>query len=379
VLGSFNGLSDLPAFFSQGPPVLRDSERGLNVDVRDLVERYPNLGSLARIYGWGPHNGEWDTLGRWQVKWVSPFSGWNDVRASLPTAPPQVILDMTKGSSYGGYGYGYGSRTDNWQIAPGDDSAHALLIGKRVIRSESVLYELEADRAPVEIHRADGEPFGEIEGIVRASGRWFIATPPNAGSTSPVTVIWQIEGAVGRELVRVPRSTPDASGSSAGTSRTKLARRSDGRAIGLVAEGQPTAERSSTNVRWALPIDLESGALGEPESLGYVDLAGRTLEGCSDDVVGWVLDTSMQSTSVHIKLPQGSGSINGVYARLRMTTARTCIERIAGTYDGQSQERATQLTRPGVAKANTTLRPGELFATVLSTQQRFPLKCTVAK
>jgi hypothetical protein len=374
VLGSFNGLSELPPFFSQQAPSLRDAERGINVDVRELVERYPNVGSLARIYGWGPKTGEWETLGRWQVKWLSPFSGWPEVRASLPTPPPQLILDMTRAATtyYGGYGIA----NNNFQLATGDDASHALLLGKRIVRPESVIYELEADRAPVEVRRADGEPIGDIEGIVRAAGRWFIATPSGQG-TSPTTVIWQVEGGIARELVRIPRTPNEAQSSASG--RTKLAARSDGRAIGLVADGQPTAERASS-VRWVLPIDLESGALGEPEPLGYVDLAGRSLDACTDDVVGWVLDTSLPSSSVRVRLPQGSGSLSAVLARLRMTSARACIEKLAGTYDGQSQERAAQLTRggSGTARATAPLRPGELSVTAMSAQTRFPLRCSLA-
>ncbi|MBX3224679.1 MAG: hypothetical protein KF795_29455 [Labilithrix sp.] len=373
VLATFNGLAELPPFFSQAAPSLRDSERGLNVDVREHIERYSNLGSLARVYGWGPRTGEWETLGRWQVKWLSPFSGYSEVRASLPGTPPQIIIDMTRATqSY----YGLGAQSSGFQLAPGDDASHALLTGKRVGRLDGVVFELEADRAPVEVRRADGEPFGEIEGVVRSAGRWFVTSPSAPGAASPMTVVWQIEGGVARELVRVPRASSPTSSSS----RTKLARRSDGRAIALVAEGQPTAERS-TNVRWALPIDLETGTSGEPEPLGYVDLAGRTLEACTDDVVGWVLDTTMPSSSVRLRLPQGGGALSAVLARLRLTSSRACVERVAGTYDGQSQERAAQLARAGAgasaARGTPALRPGELFATAMSAQTRFPLRCSL--
>lgn len=377
VLGTFNGLSELPAFSSQPAPTLRESDRGLNVDVRELVERGPNVGSLARVYGWGPRTGEWDTLGRWQVKWLSPFAGWTDVRASMPALPPQIILDMTKlsSSSYGYGGYGYAGSSSTFQVAAGDDPSHALLVGKRMLRSEGVVYELEADRAPVEVRRADGEPFGEIDGVVRAGGRWFIATPPGAGVTAPTTVIWQVEGTVARELVRVPRAFGESTNTS--STRTKLARRSDGRAIGLVTDGQPNAERASS-IRWILPIDLESGALGEPEPLGYTDLAGRTLDACTDDLVGWVLDAPLPS-SVRVRLPQGSGVLNSTYARLRLTTERGCLERLTGNYDGQSQDRAAHLARPGAPTRTGVLRPGELLATAISMQTRFPLKCSIAK
>ena len=71
------------------------------------------------------------------------------------------------------------------------------------------------------------------------------------------------------------------------------------------------------------------------------------------------------------------------YARIRLTSARACIERLAGTYDGQSVERAAQLSRPGPPASFATKRaPGaspELFVTAMSAQTRFPLRCTVTK
>lgn len=370
VLGSFNGLSELPPFFSHQAPPLRDSERGINVDVRELVERQPTLGSLARVYGWGPKTGEWETMGRWQVKWLSPFAGWPDVRSSLPSSPPQIVLDMTRTAMtyYGSYG-----SANSFQFATGDDPSHALLVGKRATR-EGTIFELEADRSPVEIHRADGEPFDMIEGTVRAAGRWFVAT--TSTSTMSETIIWQVEGATARELVRIPRASAATQSSSYG--RVRLARRTDGRAIGLIVDGQPTPERAA-NVRWAVPIDLESGAVGEPEPLGYVDLAGQTLDACVDDV-GWVVDTPLPASTVKLLLPRGSGALQAVQARVRLTKTHACIERLAGTYDGQTPERAAQLTRPtGGASRPNGVRPGEIAVTAMSAQTRFPLKCTVAK
>jgi hypothetical protein len=375
VLETFNGLTELPPFSSQTAPTLHESERGLTVEVRELPERSPNVGPLARVYGWGPKTGEWDTLGRWQVKWLSPFAGWPEVRASLPSPPPSLIVDMTKTGYFVAYGYS-SSSMNSFQLTPGDDASHALLVAKRMSRTEVALFELEADRAPTEIRRADGEPFGEIEGVVRTAGRWYVATPPTPGSVTPTTVVWQIEGGIARELVRVPRALANDAKSTYG--RTKLARRSDSRAVGLVVDGQPTMDSVGT-VRWALPIDLETGELGEPEPLGYTDLAGRTLDACTDDVVGWVLDTAIPASSVRIQLPQGGGSLTSVYARLRLTDARACIERLAGTYDGQTHERAAQLTRPGPPERAATLRSGELFVTAMSSQTRFPLRCTVSK
>jgi hypothetical protein len=383
-VGGFNGLTELPSFYAVPGSALHDPDRGLSVEIRNLADT-PNtnitqLGPLARVYGWGPKSGEWDTAGRWQIKWLSPFAGWPEVRSSLAVIPPQVILDVVKAPTTYGYPY-YGSyAAGQWSIATGDDPSHALLMGRRMARgNELVLFEVEADHAPVEIRRVDGEPFIEIEAVVRASGRWFVVSAPPPGVNTPMTVLWQIDGAIARELVRVPRAAEMAMNN--GIMKPRLARRSDGRAIGLVVDGQSTAERAGTALRWVLPIDLETAQLGEPEPIGYADLAGRQLDACSDDVVGWVLDAPLPSTNPRLRMPGGSGYVHNVYARVRLTTTRACVERIAGMYDGQTQERAVQLTRPGAAATRTgpTLRPGEVLVTATSAQVRYPLRCTVTR
>ncbi|MDB4935188.1 MAG: hypothetical protein JWP87_2160 [Labilithrix sp.] len=371
------GVTEMPSFFAQQAPPLRDAERGMPFEVQSLLEPYPRLGSLARIYAWGPKGGDWDTQGKWQVKWLSPFAPWSEARSTLPVLPPATMLDFTKQSSayggYGGYG-GYSAYAQSFAIVSGDDSSHALLIVQKASRTERTPIELEADRAPVEIHRADGEPFVEIDAVTRAAGRWFVATPPPPGVPSPATTIWQVDGSVARELVRISRAALET-GRPTGT---RLARRSDGRAIGLVVDGQPTAERN-TSTRWVLPIDLETGQLGEPEPLGYADLAGRTLEACTDDVVGWTFDTSLPG-SARVRLTQGAGSMHSLYLRVRLTTTRACVERVAGMYDGQSAERAAQLTRgAGKASGALPLKPGELVASAFAAQARYALRCTLTK
>jgi hypothetical protein len=370
VLGTFNGLSELPSFSAHAAPALRDSDRGLSLEINDLVERSPRIGLLGRVYGWGPKTGEWDTLGHCQVKWLSPFAGWPDVRTTLPALPPPMIVDLTRSiSTY----YSTYSRT-SFTFAPGDDPAHALLVGRGSARPDGILFELEADRAPIEVRRADGEPFGDIEGVVRAAGRWFVATP--AVGTASQTIVWEIEGGVARELARVPRALPDNQLGS----RTKLARRSDGRAIGLVVDGQATAERG-TAVRWVLPITLDNGAIAEPEPLGYVDLAGRSLDACGDDTVGWELDTSISAlSSVRVRLPQGSGVLNTMLARLRLTTAHACVEALAGNFDAASTEKVSLLARSSTAPVrNFSPRPGEVAVTAMSALQRYPLRCSIVK
>ena len=374
--GGFQGLQDLPGFYAQGPMNLRDADRGLQFEAVELPEHYPRVGSLARVYAWGPKGGDWETLGKWQVKWLTPFSGWSDVKASAPVIPPGVIQDFTKTQPgyYGGYYGGYGQQ---WQMAPGDDASHALLITHRqMMNNQFVMFDLEADRAPIEVRRVDGEPFQEVEGIVRASGRWFLSTPPQPMQTLPTTTIWAVDGGVARELVRVPRAMPNEGGGR--PAATHLARRSDGRAVGLVVEGQATND-GNKQLRWVLPIDLETGALGEPESVGYADLAGRTLDACTDDMVGWVFDASLPSTTIRMKLPNNqNGSMRQVYARTRLTSSRACMERVTGTFD-QASEQTGMLTKAGApARPISQPKPGEIIATPNAGTSRYALRCTIA-
>ncbi len=241
--------------------------------------------------------------------------------------------------------------------------------------NQFVLFDLEADRAPIEVRRVDGEPFQNIEGYVRTSGRWFLSVPPTGQTTLPTTTVWAVDGGIARELARIPRAMPNEGGV---PTATHLARRSDGRAIGLVVEGQPTNDRNQ-QIRWVLPIDVETGALGEPESVGYTNLEGRTLDACTDDMVGWIFDLALPSTTIRMKLPNNqNASIHQTYARTRLTSSRACVERVTGTFD-QSAEEAGMLTKPGApAKQVANPKPGEIIVTPTVSTTRYALRCTVA-
>jgi len=119
--------------------------------------------------------------------------------------------------------------------------------------------------------------------------------------------------------------------------------------------------------------------MGDPEPVGYADLAGRTLDGCTDDVIGWVLDASLPMSSVRLRLPQTTSNIHSVYARLRLTTTRACVERVSGQLDNQSPEHAAMLTRPGASRATAAAHPGDVMATAFAAQSRLPLRCAVTK
>ena len=237
-------------------------------DTFDTLDRGARTGTVARIYAWGPKSSDWEHGTKWIVRWDWPYGGASDLRASSPVPAPPPMLDAARALSGGIF---------SWSIALGDDPSHALLVTRRSPRGEGAVFELEADRAPVEIRRANGEPLGELDAAVHAAGRWYVATPPPAQAAAQggrlEAIVWQIDGPVARELARIPR-IPGPEGRA--LSPARLALRTDGRALGYVVDGQPLSERAEAT-RWVAAIDLDTGAVGDIELLGSIDFADRTV------------------------------------------------------------------------------------------------------
>ncbi len=323
--------------------------RLLTYDSADTLERAPRAGPLARVYAWGPKSGDWDHEGRWVVRWAWPFGGASEARSSAPAQLPAILLDAVKGIGTLGLPPMYLSVA----IAAGDDASHALLVTRRSPRTPQVLFELEAEHAPVEIKRGDGEPLGEVESAVRENGRWYCDSAPRQGGRAE-SVVWQVDGAAARELARLPRTgAPDGRLSSA-----RLATREDGRALGLVVDGQPLAERPGAT-RWVVPIDLDTGAVGEVELLGPFDLAAqRAVTLCTSDDAGFTLDVGLNGNSaLPIEISaRGTpvGPLVGAVARLRLAPSRACIERLAGSV-GAPVEKGALRPQPATGASGASI------------------------
>jgi hypothetical protein len=233
-------------------------------------------------------------------------------------------------------------------VLPGDDSSHALLVAShRNARAEGTVFELEADRAPLEVRRANGDPIGEIDAAVHAAGRWYVATSSAAGAGTPgplQAVVWQLDGPVAHELARIPRTPLPDGRVGAG----RLALRADGGALGYVVDGEPSADRAEPT-RWVAPIDLDTGAIGDVEPLGSSDFGDRSSLGiCTMDDPGWSMDLPLDGTAsvpIWLSTPGGFGGLHGVVARVRVAPSRACVERLAGTL-GQSVDSFGQRSPP---------------------------------
>ncbi|WP_394835302.1 hypothetical protein LVJ94_00055 [Pendulispora rubella] len=355
---------DWSPFFAMPAPKLPAEELGLSIETSEALDRTPRTGPLLRLYAWGAKGSEWERTSRWMVRFTSPYAGSQEIQTTQTTPTPRVVIDSSRFATGGGIP----RPVSSWQFASADDGTHALLVARRLSPVEAVPIELEADKPPLEIRRNDGEAFGVIDAAERIGGRWILAGP-QSGSELPATVVWEVEGGTARELVRVPRAADNS------VPPVRLARRPDGRSIGLVVDGQPDPDRS-VPLRWLLPIDLSSGAMGELEPLGSTDFADRdAITACSGDEPGWIVDVPMTST-VHVQMTSGLGSqLRSATARVRISSDRLCIERMSGSLDGtpDALTRGGKLApvRPATKDAGATIDIAAYNA-----RTRFPLRCT---
>jgi hypothetical protein len=330
------------------------------------VERTLRAASLARVYAWGPKSGDWDQLGRWQVRWQSPWGGWPEARASGVVAAPWTTLDGARRALGGAPG-----QPAVWMLAPGDDADHALLVTRRGYTSGTPTADvvvLESDRAPVEARRANGEPFPDVEAAIRIGGRWYVATAQDAGEPA-ATIVWSIDGSTVRELARVPRVGVEP------RAELRMARRSDNagrRALGLVVDGHPDSEHASP-LRWVVAIDPDSGSVSDPEPLAPVDLSDRAVSLCGgDEPIAWQVDLPYPG-AVRIQASPGyESTVQSAMARMRISRERACVERILGTVDGFATTPPDAFTR--VSRALGDARA--IDASIFSAHIRYGLRCT---
>ncbi len=368
-------LAEFRSFAGRPAPLIPSGEVGLSADASNALDRGFRSVPLARVYAWGPSVGEWDSLGRWQVRWQWPWGGWSDSRSSAVTQSPWPTLEIAA-HAFGGVGV-----PPEWTLIPGDDADHALLTARRGGAGVIVLEALDADRAPIEIARAGGEPLPDVQGAVRSGGHWYLATSQGSGEAA-AAVLWLVDGSVARELGRVPRIGQDA------LPTARLARRPEGAeggpaspvspvTVGLVVAGQDM-ERGA--LLWVASFDPESHAFRDPEMLAPFDLSDRTVAACTGDDGGWEVEVSYPA-AIDVRVRTGwSSRLQGAVARLRISRTGACLDRLFGstasygrhdldTLWGVHGRPTPERTSPEDASART------FGVSVLVENARVPLRC----
>ncbi|CAN5712512.1 hypothetical protein BH09MYX1_BH09MYX1_02480 [soil metagenome] len=320
-------------FFGTAAPKLGTDELGWSTPVGVIADRgniVPGvqIGTLLRIFAWGPKGIEWDSKGRTAFRFTGPFEASSTIHSTQTIVTPSLISDNTNFITLGQPV----RRVGLWSIVAGDDASHVLLLARRDpisgMQLDTAAIELEADRPPFEVHRVDGSTLGEIDAAVRMQGHWYVAAT-NSSDFSTL-ILYEIEGGLARELARIPRGAQDGR-----PAQVRLARREGGRAVGVVVDGQPQAV-GAVSTQWVLPVDIDSGNMGEPEPLGAIDLGGKNVGLCTGHDSAWVLDERWPASTITIgiepaKKDDGAISLHpsttGFLARLHLTRAGACIER----------------------------------------------------
>ncbi len=371
--GGMRFPSDLTPFYASAPPKIHDGERPmLNTDIYDSFDHIARGAPLGKVYGWGPKTPDPDPQSRFQVRWLSPFDGYGEVHSTAPSALPAAILEAMRGGTAGMYGSSFpGVYNSTWIFGGGDDGAHAMVGTRSNNRQGVTLWELEADRGPLTVRRSDGEDFGEIESVVRVQGKWVVSTQDLQNSTSGIanTLLFVIDGGTARPLARIPR----ASGSDTARLGGKLARRSDGRGVGYLVDASGPGSRGQTE-RWVLPVDLESGALGEPMSLGAADYSDHPPTVCAGEEPGYIVDLPFSPNALRFRTPSGNTqSLTSSLVRMRLSSTQACLEAAAGTVTASDDKPVSGHGKPGGRAGNSTLR-----VTAFWSGMRYPLSCTAA-
>ncbi len=373
---SWGAVGEFRPFAGRSGPVVSPGELGLSIDASHPLERGVRPRPLARAYAWGPAAGDWHPSGHWQVRWFWPWQEGAGIdtadRVSAIGSPPWASLELAARSLAPTL-----AGIPEWTLVPGDDPDHALLIERRGGLAASVssspgvvaLETLEADRPPVEVKRVEGELLPDLQGAVRSGGRWYLATAQPSGEPA-ATLLWLVDGAVARELGRLPRVAPESvgpgrlvrwMGASAGSGAPSP--------LGVLVSGSDT-DRGA--LLWVSSFDPEAGAFGDPEPLAPADLSDRTVAGCTGDDAGWEIEASYPGT-VDVRVGSAWASrLQGVLARLRLSRTAACVDGVFGSADSQTAhpESAPPAPRPQVART--------LGATVVRDQGRVQLRCRVA-
>jgi hypothetical protein len=363
--GAEAGSADLPPLLARAAPILGSDDLGLSLEVTSTLDRTLRSAPFGRIYAWGPKSGDWDPLGRWSVAWLWPFGGWPDVRASAATAAPWTSIESARRGLQLNTGAANG-----WMLAPGDDADHALLVGRRLtsVATADVVV-LEMDRAPSEVRRPGGEPFAEVEAAERLGGSWYLATAQSPGELA-ATVLWLVDGDRAHEITRIPRAATD------GHPTVRLARRADGRALGLLVDGLPDAERGMT-MRWIMPIDLESAGVGDPEALAPADLSDRAVTSCTGDDAGWVVDLPYPGSVVLNASPAWRVALQSPLARMRVSRDGACVERMGGMVEGYAGAVPEIPRGPMAGEPPPSREARAIDVAVFSARTRYSLRCSI--
>ncbi len=360
--GHYSNYGTWTAFHGIEPPKLGKDQVGVG---RGTSNYEP---VTAHVYVWGPKGADWTRAGRWMMLFYDRFDPRGGIRRSARTRPPwadeATAADAIGAQRYGGY--------RRWQAFM-DPSGRAALLAS-CYGSQCTLYAVTEGRSILPLRHADGSqrllPLPIHQGAVRVGEVWYYLTETYGSSVS----LWRAELGMAAVVGNYPRLSTRRYSSVAPA--PKLVRRVGSSQIGLLTTSPADPSTGSTIGKWVvLPIDLHSGALGKPVPLGRADLAARLPARCSKDQDGWLVETSLPTSTV-VNLRGNRTYLDNIEYRLRLDPNGTCVEAIAANV-GRSFTPPEQPRRPGrpVAASGSTANQIPTAIRLHDGSERWHLAC----
>ncbi|AUX41992.1 hypothetical protein SOCE26_034170 [Sorangium cellulosum] len=336
-------------FRNTAPPALGADETGFdNGAPYDIVS--------TRAYVWGKRGADWARAGRWLIRFDDRFDPDGGVRSSAVSASPWSD-EASAAEAIGAITYGAAS----WgaYLDPGGRAAltHVCRGGGCGLFAVSEGLPILPLRDGAGRSGAFLRPFPN--GAVRLGETWFFVSP---GGSYEAVNLWRADLGIARQLATYARPARV----SYGVEPPRLVRRALGGGVGLLIStaADPGARAGAWHV---LPIDRDTGALGEAIPLGRKDLTGTPLERCHPGQDGWLLDTGLEGLP-SFDLGGAYPSVDGVEFRLRLDPGVACVEAMSVRLQAaftRSSEKQPEVAASGIP----------LAATERATGRRWRLRC----
>lgn len=339
--------------WSSDPPPMQKGEVG--IDSGSPYDVVP-----MRAYVWGKKDSDWSRTGRLAIRYMDKFS-LEEISSSAVTTSPWASESIASDA----FGVGmYSGATASW-LAQRDQSAALVSVCKSG-RSCS-LFAVEPNQPVLTLRPAEGSalprPFNGS--AVRVGQVWFFLA--DAGTPDQIMLYRSDLGRI-RSVVSLRRlMTPRFSSAPL----PRLVRRTKGDALGLMftlREG-PNDKRG---MRYVLPIDPDTGEVGDAVRLGRPDLADMEVSAACGERDGWVVELPIEP-SPYVTFDESSVSMDSVELRFRMDPGKACIEVGAGatTMGGDVPTKKA----PQSGKSATSVERFPLFVSDRSTGTRSEMTC----
>jgi hypothetical protein len=362
-------LHDTPwaPFRNMEPPALAADEYG--------IDNGPGSADATglRVYAWGKAGADWTRGARWLVRFEDRFDTSGGVRSSALTAS----LWATQTEAVEGIGTSpYGN--PSW--AGFLDPSGRTLLASSCRGQVCAMYSVGEGQPVLPLRSGGGLPMRPYEhGAVRVGETWFYltSTPSYDG-----IALWRADLGVARLVAKYNRVIPRYSNFAA----PRLVRRAIGAGIGMLIPGG-TEPGERTGSWFVLPVDPETGALGDAIALARRDLADTPLSRCTASQDGWTFDVTPEATTA-VDVDNATARFEPVELRLRLDPGRACIESLAARTDPFFAREAPSAAAKGPPRPLTSVPARKavadegsvaMAATEKLTGRRWGLSCKVQR